>query len=170
MSEPFLGEIKFVAFNFAPRGYALCSGQTLQASQNQALYALLGNVFGGTGPQTFALPNLQGRVPVNQGQGTNLPAISWGASGGENSHTLTTLEMPAHNHYVTASGQAPDQPSPSGNYLPTATTNLYAASANTSMAAAEIANNGGNQPHNNMQPYLVVSAIIALTGVFPARS
>ena len=170
MSEPFIGEVKFVAFNFAPRGYALCNGQLLPVNQNQALFTLLGTTFGGNGQTTFGLPNLQGKVPVHQGQGSNLPAVGWGASGGESSHTLTTAEMPVHNHLVTASSQAPSQSSPVGGYLPTAGASLYASSANTTMAGAEIGSNGGNQPHNNMQPYQVVNAIIALVGIFPSRN
>lgn len=170
MSQPFVGEVKFVAFNFPPRNYAFCNGQLLPIAQNQALFSILGTTFGGNGTQTFGLPNLQGRVPVHQGQGTGLPAVSLGAVGGENSHTLTIADMPAHNHLVMASNQAPTQPSPATDYLPTASTNLYASSANTTMSGAEIGNNGNGQPHNNMQPYQVVSAIIALVGIFPSRT
>ena len=170
MSEPFIGEVRFVGFNFAPKGWALCNGQTLPINQNQALYSILGTTFGGNGQTTFALPNLQGRVPAAAGQGTNLPAIQPGQSEGEINHTLTISEMPAHNHFVMGSSQAPSQASPVGGYLPNSSANLYASTSNTTMAATEIGNAGGGQAHNNMQPYTVISAIIALVGIFPSRN
>lgn len=171
MSEPYIGEIKFVAFNFAPQGYALCNGQLLAISQNQALFSILGTTYGGNGTTNFALPNLQGRVPVHWGQFGGLTPINLGELGGEITHTLTITEMPFHNHTVMAANQAQQQSSPVGAYLPNSPdTNLYNPSANTTMIGTEIGNTGGSQSHNNMQPYTVINAIIALVGIFPPRN
>lgn len=170
MSDPYIGEVKFVAFNFAPKGYALCNGQILPINQNQALFSILGTVFGGNGQTNFALPNLQGRVPVHPGAN----GINQGTVGGEQNHTLTINEMPTHNHFMMASNQPSSIGSPAGNYLPTNTTGEQSyASPNTptgTMAGNEIGTMGGSQAHSNMQPYLVINAIIALVGLFPPRN
>jgi microcystin-dependent protein len=167
MSEPFIGEIKFIAFNYAPRGYAFCSGQIMQIAQNQALFSILTTTYGGDGRTTFALPNLQGRVPVHVGNGITLGQMS-----GEENHLLTPNEMPQHTHQVLASSQDASQFTPAGNYLAKQTTvQPYAppSTADTLLVSTEVANTGGNVAHNNMQPYLVLNAVIALTGFYPSR-
>lgn len=167
MSEPFIAEIRVFSFNYAPRGWAKCDGQLLPIAQNQALFSVLGTIYGGNGQTNFALPNLKGRTPIHfSGQ------IPIGQVGGEEVHTLTQLEMPAHIHAVSASNGAPDQGSPANNYLGTfAADQVYAPgnSANSQMGGTT-AISGGSQPHNNMQPYLVLNICIALQGTFPSRN
>lgn len=166
MSEPFLGEIMIVGFNFAPRGWALCNGQLLPIAQNQSLYSLLGTTYGGDGRTSFALPDLRGRTPIHFGNGHTL-----GQKSGEETHTLAATEMPAHTHAVQASPTAADTPLPGGN-LPgtTAAADVYNAANNVeNMSAAAVANNGSGQAHANMQPYLTLNFCIALRGLFPSR-
>lgn len=165
MSDPFLGEIKVISFNFPPKGWAFCNGQLLQINQNQALFSILGTTYGGDGRVTFALPNFQSRLPVHQGQGFIL-----GEQGGEAVHTLTINEMPAHNHpgmgAATANGA-----SPNGTVWAPADGALeYFPSPNTTMSPAAIGNVGGSQPHQNEAPYLVLNFIIALQGIFPSQN
>ena len=166
MAEPFLAEIRMMSFNFPPKGWAMCNGQFLPINQNQALFALLGTTFGGDGRTTFALPNLRGRVPVHMGQG-----ITLGESAGQEFHTVTQAEMPAHTHLVncTASGAAGDDPT---SRLPgRAAGNAYGAATNlVAMAPALVSNTGGSQPHENRQPYLVITFCIALQGIFPSQT
>jgi microcystin-dependent protein len=167
MGTPYLSEIRIVSFNFAPRGWALCNGQTLSINQNQALFSLLGTTYGGDGITNFKLPNLQASMPLHQGNGFNL-----GNAGGEAAHTLTVPEMPSHTH--TAQGVSTTATSP------TATNNTWAASTanpyntqpppNTTLNPATVAMSGGGQPHDNMPPYLVLNFVIALQGIFPSRS
>lgn len=168
MSQPFLGEITIVGFNFAPRGYAFCNGQILQINQNQALFSLLGTAYGGNGIQTFALPNLQGASPVHAGS-----EVTLGQTGGEQAHTLLVQELPQHTHTAQAATTATAQ-SPSGAVwaaLASGTVLPYAGgSPNTSLEAAAIGSVGGSQPHNNLQPYLVLNFVIALVGTFPSRN
>lgn len=166
MSEPYIGEIKIVAFNFAPRFYATCDGQLLPINQNQALFSILGTTYGGNGVTTFALPEMRGRVPIHvSGQ------ISLGARAGEENHTLTVNELPTHLHQLNASSQPDTLGVPTGNYMATqSATGAYANSANASMVGNEVTNAGASQPHNNMQPYLVMNIIIALSGIFPPRN
>jgi microcystin-dependent protein len=174
MSEPFLGEIRMTGWNFASRGWALCNGQLMSIAQNTALFSLLGTTYGGDGITTFALPNLQGRVPIHQGQGPGLTNRTIGEVGGAESVTLLQTQMPAHNHLVSAS-QSADGTSP-GNSFPGNDSrgtplNVYnSTSDGTVMNPAMISSSGGNQPHDNMQPYLCVSFMIALEGIFPSRS
>ena len=163
MADPFAGEIRLFSFGFAPRNWALCNGQFLPINQNQALFSVLGTQYGGDGVTTFALPNLQGRVPVHQGQGFVV-----GNPGGEASHTLTINEMPAHNH--PAYGQSTATASaPAGAVWATNADPMYAPVPNAVMSPNAIANYGGSQPHENRPPYLVLNYIIALQGVFPSR-
>ena len=167
MSDQYIGEIKIVSFDYAPRGYAQCDGQLLPIAQNQALFSILGTIYGGNGQTTFALPDLRTRVPIHFGNGINL-----GNRGGEQAHTLMTNEIPAHNHQLNAAKQGAAQATPVTYYLPTSDTAVYAPfnTANGAMVNNEVSNTGDGQPHNNMQPYLVLNIIIALTGIFPPRN
>src|SRR5438874_518905 len=150
MSEPFLGEIKIISWNFPPKGWAFCDGQLLPINQNQALFSLLGTTYGGNGQTTFALPDLRGRVPIHFGGGHNL-----GERGGQVAHTLTLAELAAHGHQVNASTGTADSGLPTNNYL--AKVPAFAAytqaAPNTSMSAQTLPN-GGSQPHANEAPYL----------------
>src|SRR5262245_26082578 len=166
MSDPFIGEIKMISWNFPPKGWALCNGQLLPINQNQALFSLLGTTFGGNGQTTFALPNLQGRTPIHVGSGHTL-----GEQGGEQAHTLSIAELPTHVHLAHATSANASAPVPTGNLLATAaaTDPLYGgASSLVAMAPSSIANVGGSQAHLNMQPFLTLSFCIALQGIFPS--
>ncbi len=167
MSEPFLGEIRIVSFSFAPRGWALCNGQLLPINQNQALFALLGTTFGGDGRVNFALPDLRGRTPIHVGSGFIL-----GQRAGEEAHTLNQGEMPAHTHIVRASNLPANVRTPNGNVWasPNGGTNYSNSAPNTTMQANLVSTIGGSQPHNNMQPFLVLNFIIALQGIFPSQN
>lgn len=165
MSDPFLSEIRIVSFNFAPKGWALCNGQLLPINQNQALFSLLGTTYGGDGRVNFALPNLQGRIPIHFGNGHTL-----GEVGGQESHTLILSEMPAHSHTFSASNAAPDQGLPTGNMWASNSGVYSSAPPDSSMNPASISSVGGSQPHTNLQPYLVLNYIIALQGIFPSQS
>lgn len=163
MAQPFLGEVKIISWNFAPRGWAFCNGQFLPINQNQALFSILGTTYGGNGQTTFALPNLQGRVPVYVGQG-----ITLGQAGGEQAHTLTQAEMPTHTHVPAANSGAASVGLPAGNFW--SATGSYAAQPNGTMNPAGTTATGGSQAHDNMSPYLVLNFIIALQGIFPSRN
>lgn len=166
MSTPFLSEIKIISWNFPPKGWAFCNGQLLPINQNQALFSLLGTTYGGDGRTNFALPNLQARIAMHMGNGLVL-----GERGGETAHTLNISELPAHTHTPVGSTAAPSAPSASGNVWATfASGSQYNAAQNTSMNPACITANGGNQPHENMSPYLVLNFIIALQGIFPSQT
>lgn len=163
MSEPFLGELKLVSFNFAPKGWALCNGQFLPINQNQPLFALLGTMYGGNGQTTFALPDLRGRVPMHLG-----PGFNQGERTGEEAHTVTLAEMPTHIHGALASSTTGTQPAP--NTLASAN-NLYRAPSDlTSLAPATLSNVGGSQAHLNLQPLLTLAWCIALQGIFPSQN
>lgn len=164
-STPFLGQIMAVAFNFAPKGWALCNGQVMAINTNQALFALLGTTYGGNGIQTFALPDLRGRVAMGVGGGFQL-----GNTTGEETHTLTSNEMPLHQHPVSASAVVGTQAVAAGNLLGNAA--MYNASPPDPAASTDnlIAAVGGSQPHENRPPYLVMTWIIALQGIFPSRN
>lgn len=165
MTEPFLSEIRIMSFSFPPRGWALCNGQILPIGQNQALFSLLGTTYGGDGRTSFALPDLQGRTPIHVGSGNAL-----GQRGGEQAHTLNMNEMPNHTHLAYGTSAAGSTPEPAGNYL-ASTDNFYGPlEAATPLHGATVSSAGGSQPHNNMQPYLVLSFCIALQGIFPSRS
>ena len=179
MSTPFLGQLVMFGGNFAPKGFALCNGQVMSISQNTALFSLLGTTYGGNGTTTFALPNLQGNVPVNVGQGPGLSPYVLGQTGGAQNVTVTALTMPAHSHVFNASTANATSPSPSGRVpaKPTAasaTAYAVSQSAPYPALAPQIMNSssvvGGGQPHNNMMPTLFITFIIALVGIFPART
>jgi microcystin-dependent protein len=165
MSTPYLGQISVVAFNFAPKGFALCNGQTLAINQNQALFSLLGTTYGGNGQTTFALPNLQGRVPMHVGNG-----FVQGQTAGETSHTLIVNELPSHNHpLVGSAATASLAASPAGNFPGAPAATVYGASPTTTLGTGS-SPSGGGQAHDNMPPYLVVNFVIALQGIFPSRN
>jgi microcystin-dependent protein len=172
MSEPFIAEIRIFAGNFAPRGWAFCNGQLLPVSQNTALFSLIGTTYGGDGRTTTGLPNLEGRAPMHPGRGPGLSARRLGEQGGVEQVTLTEAQMPNHNHNWRAAADPADLQSPSPNRSMTrSSVNAYgAASAMVNLAAQAMNAQGGTQPHNNMQPYLTISFIIALQGVYPPRS
>jgi microcystin-dependent protein len=176
MSENYVGEIQVFAFNFAPRGWALCQGQLLPISQNTALFALLGVQYGGDGRSTFALPNLQGSVAIGVGQSPGLSQYDMGQVGGEAAVTLLSTQIPSHTHALPATNVSGKISAPSsGTVLGSAGTALshklaYGTSSNGSMAATVVQNGGGNQPHNNMAPYLTLNYCIALQGIFPPRN
>jgi len=167
MSDPFLGEIKIISWNYVPQGWAFCNGQQMPINQNQALFSLLGTMYGGNGQTTFALPDFRGKVPIHIGAG-----FIQGQTGGEAAHTVTISEMPAHTHTAQGYSQNGDQFVPTGNIMGTVN-GLYAgpgAGSKVSLAPGTIGNVGGSQPHNNMQPYLVLNFMIALIGIFPSRN
>jgi microcystin-dependent protein len=169
--DPFLGEIQMFAGNYAPTGWALCDGQLLSIAQNTALFSLLGTTYGGNGTTTFALPDLRGRVPIQPGQGPGLTQRDLGEVGGTETLTLNANQIPAHTHTAGASTANGVADGPSGRVparMPGAIPQ-YAAAGNADMAAAAVGNSGGGQPHNNMQPYLTITYIIALQGVYPQR-
>jgi len=176
MTDPFLAEIRMFGGNFAPYGWALCNGQLMAISQNTALFSLLGTTYGGDGRVTFGLPNLMGTAPMQQGQGAGLSARWLGETGGEPYVTLLTSEMPMHTHlanaYNTAGGdaQSPANAVWASTVFGRLPTNMYATTApNQMMNPMTTGITGGSQPHNNMPPYLCVSFIIALQGIFPQR-
>ena len=168
MSTPFLGEIRIFPYNFAPRGWALCNGQILSIAQNTALFSLLGTTYGGNGQTTFALPDLRGRVPNSSGQGPGLSSYSLGQVGGTEAVTLTQQELPSHNHAVNSTNADATSSRPGGNFP--AAGGGYNSAPSNNMAPAMIANAGGNQPHNNVQPYLTLNYCIALEGIYPSRN
>ena len=174
MADPFVAEIRIFPFNFAPKGWAFCNGQLLPLSQNTALFSLLGTTYGGDGKSNFALPNMQGSAPMHPGQGPGLSLHDLGETGGSQTVTLLQSEMPAHPHTLMASSTTGTLSLPTANslartsgalpYLPPAGAPLVA------MSQAALGLAGGNQPHNNMQPYLTFNFNIALQGVFPPRT
>jgi microcystin-dependent protein len=169
MSEPFVAEIRIFPYTFAPKGWAFCNGQLLPLSQNTALFSLLGTFYGGDGKSTFALPNLQGSAPMHAAQGPGLSQRFLGESGGSETVTLLTSEMPFHNHIYSQSVRAADNLNPVGLGIGTGTAVYLAATPNTPMNPVALTPAGSSFPHNNMQPYLTLQFCIALQGVFPAR-
>lgn len=172
MSDAFVGEIRLFAGNYAPTGWAVCNGQLLPISQNTALFSLLGTTYGGDGKSTFALPNLQGQMPLGAGNGPGLTPRSLGETGGESQHTLTLAEMPQHNHAV-QSAAAPDSKQPGPQALWARSSDnaaLYHAQGNpATMGANVVQANGAGWAHNNQPPGLVLTFIIAMQGIFPPR-
>ena len=171
MADPFVAEIRIFPFTFAPKGWAFCDGQLLPISQNTALFALLGTVYGGDGKSTFALPDLQGSAAMHRGQGQGLSLRDLGQIGGAETITLLVSEIPAHTHTVTASRSDALDRLPGGQLTAKGIgIGLYATpGATTPMAAQALPPAGGSLPHNNMQPYLTLNFNIALQGVYPPR-
>jgi microcystin-dependent protein len=173
MADPFVAEIRIFPFNFAPRGWAWCDGQLLPLSQNTALFSLLGTTYGGDGKSNFALPDLQGRAPMHPGQGPGLSLHDLGETGGSETVSLLESEIPAHSHAWKASNRDGTNQSPVGQLTATGLggITLYGAAASVvSMSPNSLAPAGGDQPHNNLQPYLTFYFCIALQGVFPPRT
>lgn len=174
-TEPFLGEIRIFAGTFAPDGWALCNGQLLSIQQFTALFSILGTTYGGNGSSNFGLPNLQGSSPLQQGIAEGMTQRVLGEEGGATDVALTTAEMPSHTHLASASTSSGTSGSPGGAVWGKASfgkvaVNLYSTAApNVAMSGSAITPIGGNLPHNNMQPYLCVNFIIALSGIFPQR-
>lgn len=174
MADPFVAEIRIFPFNFAPKGWAFCDGQLLPLSQNTALFSLLGTTYGGNGMSNFALPNLQGRAPMHPEQGPGLSLHDLGETGGSETVTLLESEIPAHSHVMRASVDPANAqiPSPGASLARSSGGFAYSTTTTglTQMASEAIAPTGGNQPHNNLQPYLTFHFCIALQGVFPPRT
>lgn len=173
MSEPFIGQIKNFAGNFAPRGWAFCEGQLLSVNQNQALFTILGTTYGGDGRTSFALPDLRGRVALHAGSGPGLTPRNLGARGGTQENVLSVAELPSHSHQMQASSAAASDKSPAGNLLAVSRRgDLYgnAAGPTTALANAAVASSGAGQSHANEMPFQCINYIIALEGIFPSRS
>lgn len=169
MSEPFIAEIRIFAGNFAPRGWAFCNGQLLPIAQNTALFSLIGTTYGGDGRTTTALPNLQGRAPMHPGRGPGLTSRRLGEVGGSETEILTEAQMPNHTHMVSSGLADGEDNDPQNQFL--SGSGMYAATGNsTPMDSETLLNTGGSQLHNNLQPFLSMYFIIALTGLFPSRS
>ncbi|ESY66754.1 tail fiber protein [Mesorhizobium sp. M0051] len=172
MADPFVAEIRIFPFNFAPKGWAWCDGQLLPLSQNTALFSLLGTTYGGNGKSNFALPDLQGRAPMHPGQGPGLSLHDLGETGGSETTTLLESEMPSHSHTMLGSEDDGSFKTPQGNFL-AAGNQMYLGSnpaVNAQLAPEALAPAGGDQPHNNLMPYLTFYFCIALEGVFPPRT
>lgn len=171
MSDPFIGEIRLVGYNFPPRGWALCNGQLLSIAQNTALFSLLGTTFGGDGITTFGLPNLQGRRPIGQGtQSGGGPTYTQGQAGGEEATTLALSHLPAHSHGLSASTSVGNLTSPSGAFLAASAVDAPYATTPDGAQGTPVASAGGGQPHENRPPYLALNFAIALNGLFPSRN
>jgi microcystin-dependent protein len=172
MVDPFVGEIRIMGFNFPPRGWAQCNGQLLPISQNTALFSLLGTMYGGDGKSTFALPDLEGRAPMQWGQGPGLSDYIQGGDGGTESVTLLESEMSSHNHALlgsTLDGRSGD-PTDSSPATASGATPYSASTPDTAMHPAALSPSGGSLPHSNMQPYLTLNFCVALQGIFPPRT
>ena len=165
MGTPFVGEIRMFGGNFAPAGWAFCDGQLLSIAENETLFNLIGTTYGGDGQSTFALPDLRGRIPVHMGSGFSLAQ-----SGGTETVTLTVQQIPSHTHLAAEQSGNGTQASPGGGVWAQSNLNQYSANnANASMNPAALAATGGSQPHDNMMPFLAVSFIISLFGIFPSQ-
>jgi microcystin-dependent protein len=164
MSQPFVGEIRMFGGNFAPAGWAFCNGQTMAISENTTLFALIGTTYGGDGVTTFNLPDLQGRIPIHQGNGFVI-----GQKAGEENHTLTLNEIPSHNHSVGAATAA-SMNGVGGAVYGGGGVAAYKGATAATMNAGVVQNNSGGQPHDNMMPFAVVSFIISLFGIFPSQN
>ncbi len=165
MASPFLSEIRIMSFGFPPKGWALCNGQLLPINQNQALFSLLGTTYGGDGRTNFALPNLQGNVPMHMGNGHVL-----GELGGEQAHTLAISEIPTHSHTAQGNSATANTSNPNGNFSGNAGKTNFNSAPNTTLAPQAISNVGGSQAHLNMAPFLTLNFCIALQGIFPSQT
>ena len=176
MSDPFIGQICMFGGNFAPRGWALCDGQLLAVAQNGALFSLLGDVYGGDGRTTFALPDLRGRLPLHQGAGPGLTPRNIGSAVGDETAAINPAQMPSHTHQIHGTTEQADSEAagggdPTGKVLADASTNIYSAQApDSNMDANAVSDTGGSQDHSNIMPFLCVNFIIALVGTFPSRN
>lgn len=185
--DPYIGDVSIFAGNFAPRGWAFCDGQLLAISSNSALFSLLGTTYGGDGRTTFALPDLRGRAPIHAGHGPGLSDYRIGEKAGQERHTLSSLEMPSHNHVATAASKLFGQNNPgdddslgagvsiasgssSGSEIFSSEAPNTEMNTNSVQTTTTILNQGGSLPHNNMQPFIVINYVIALVGVYPSRS
>ena len=170
MSEPFVGEVRMFGGNFAPRGWAFCDGQLLAVSQNDALFSLLGTIYGGDGRTTFGLPDLRGRVPIHQGQGPGLSERRLGSKSGSENVTVTTNQLPSHSHTLQGSTTLATEEGPGGNVTAQTESTDYGTETPLSARAANtIGAVGGSQSHTNVMPFLCVNFIIALFGIYPSR-
>ena len=172
MSEPFVGEIRMFAGNFAPQGWAFCDGQLLAVSQNDALFSLLGTTYGGDGRTTFGLPDMRGRIPNHAGTGPGLSPRPLGAKLGSERETLTVNQLPSHSHDMSASTDAGSQSSSNGQFL-ASSPNVRVfrpGGPNSNLLSTSVTNTGGSQSHNNIMPFLCVNFIIALVGIYPSRN
>ena len=172
MSEPFVGEIRMFAGNFAPAGWAFCDGQLLAISQNDTLFSLIGTIYGGDGSTTFALPDLRGRLPIHSGAGPGLSMQQLGEKAGEEKVTLTVNQLPSHSHEFRVSTSSGTENNPEGAFV-AASANVRTfrpATADTNLNASTVSNTGGSQSHTNLMPYLCLSFIIALFGIYPSRT
>lgn len=173
MTDQFVAEIRVFPFNFAPMGWAMCNGQLLPIAQNTALFSLLGTTYGGDGKSTFALPNLQGNVPMQPGQGPGLSLYDLGQEGGTSTVTLLQSEVPAHTHGLAASQADGGDPAPTAELVATGVGGIlmYAPTASppATLSDRALTPAGGDQPHNNLMPYLTLNFCIAMQGIFPPR-
>jgi microcystin-dependent protein len=172
MGQPYIGEIRMFAGNFAPNGWEFCSGQLIPIAENETLFVLIGTTYGGDGQTTFALPDLRGRLPVHQGTGGGLSTYAVGQSGGVEDVTLTTQQIPSHGHTLQCTATVGNLPGPE-NGIPAecSTGSVYQSSApGAAMAATSVGTAGGSQPHANLQPFLCVNYIISMFGIFPSQS
>jgi microcystin-dependent protein len=171
MNESYIGQIMLFAGNFAPVGWALCNGQLLPVNQNQALFAVIGNRFGGDGVTQFALPDLRGRAPIHFGQGPNLQNYNFAQSGGVETVTLDATQMPAHNHSFgqACSNDSGGEENPANNYLGSVSPGIYSKTSNAQLGGGNSSTAGGSLPHENRAPFLAMSYCIATMGIFPTR-
>jgi microcystin-dependent protein len=171
MSSPYVGEIRMVGFNFAPVGWALCDGQLIPISENEVLFNLIGTTYGGDGQQTFALPDLRSRIPIHAGQGPGLSSRVLAEMAGTESVTLTTQQIPSHNHAAQAVAASGNQSSPGNGIWADSGQGAYGTGAGSlAMKSTLIAASGGSQPHDNLMPYLTINFVISLYGVYPSAT
>ena len=170
MSTPYIGEVRMVGFNFAPIDWAFCDGSLLPISQYQALFTLIGTTYGGDGQQTFALPDLRGRFPFHQGSNGLGTTLVMGQISGTETVTLTSNQIPTHTHTLSGNSAAGTQPSPAGGFWAQSSLKAYSTAAPAhAMASSAVSSVGGNQPHDNMPPFLAINFVISLFGIYPSQ-